>query len=331
MTKHYLVTGGTGFIGTALVRRLSELGHHVRVLDDDSRGRSSRLADVARHIEIVHGDIRNAEAVRQAAAGMDGVIHLAAVNGTEFFYSRPELVLDVSIRGMLNVIDACRSEGIGDLVIASSSEVYQTPDKLPTDEIVPISIPDVRNPRYSYAGGKILNELMGLNYGRTGFDRVVVFRPHNVYGPDMGWEHVLPQLALKAADVVAQNPNGAVPLVIQGDGSQSRAFMHITDFTNGLMKVIERGKHLEIYHIGTMEEVTIAEVSKKVIGWFGREAKLVTSAIPDGGTPRRCPDITKLRALGFEPGISLDQGLPSLVEWYVANKDLRPKPAATTA
>ena len=83
------------------------------------------------------------------------------------------------------------------LVLASSSEVYQTPPQVPTDESAPLVVPDPLNPRYSYGGGKIISELMAINYGRKYFERVLIFRPHNVYGPDMGFEHVIPQFALR--------------------------------------------------------------------------------------------------------------------------------------
>lgn len=323
--RRYLVTGGTGFIGAALVRRLIKDGHSVRVLDNNSRGALRRIADVADAIEMVVGDVRDGETVTRAARGMDGILHLAAVNGTEFFYSKPELVLDVALRGILAVVDACRANGIGDLVVASSSEVYQTPPTVPTDEAVPLSVPDVLNPRYSYGGGKIVSELVALNYGRTDFDRVTVFRPHNVYGPDMGWEHVLPQFILRAKDAVAQQPTGVVNFPIQGTGSQTRAFIHIDDFTDGLMTIIGKGEHLGIYHIGNPDEQPIAEIARKVVRCFGREVELITSPEPAGATPRRCPDIAKLRALGFEPRLSLDAGLPEMVEWYAANAHLRPQ------
>src|SRR5258708_36598385 len=91
---------------------------------------------------------------------------------------------------------ACRSEGVGPLVLASSSEVYQTPPHVPTDELAPLLVPDPTNPRYSYGGGKIISELMAINYGRKYFARVLIFRPPNVYGPDMGWEQVIPQLPI---------------------------------------------------------------------------------------------------------------------------------------
>ena len=143
MSKFYLVTGGTGFIGSALVRYLLEKGYKLRVLDDDSRGSVNRLNALRDEIEFVSADIRDPEAVSEATKGVDGVCHLAFVNGTEFFYSRPEYVLDVGVKGMINVLDACIEHNVSELVLASSSEVYQTPAVVPTDEAVSLSIPDI--------------------------------------------------------------------------------------------------------------------------------------------------------------------------------------------
>ena len=114
----------------------------MRALDDNSRGNARRLAEVANDIEFIAGDIRDPGAVDRAAQGLDEIHHLAYVNGSQFFYTQPDLVLDVGVRGMVNVIDACRKHGIGKLVLASSSEVYQTPPLIPTDESAPLTIPD---------------------------------------------------------------------------------------------------------------------------------------------------------------------------------------------
>lgn len=317
--KHYLVTGGTGFIGSALVRRLVQAGHKVRVLDNNSRGYTGRLADVAGDIELVEADIRDAAAVNKASQGIDSMLHLAYVNGTEFFYSKPELVLDIAIRGMLNVIDACRANGIRDMVLASSSEAYQTPPVIPTPEDMPLVVPDIMNPRYSYGGGKLACELMAVNYGRTGFDRMTIFRPHNVYGPDMGWEHVLPQFVVRAVDAIAKTPSGPIDFPIQGDGSQTRAFVHIDDFTTGLMCQIELGEHLNVYHIGNPEELTVRQVVVEVFKVLGREPHIIEGPLTQGSTQRRSPDITKLQGLGYKPAIPFAKGLPDLVNWYVAN------------
>jgi len=324
MSKRYLVTGGTGFIGSSLVKRLVLEGHKVRVLDNNSRGAARRIAEVVKEIEFYEGDIRDPQVVVDAAKDMDCVCHLAYVNGTEFFYSKPEVVLDVAVRGMLNVLDACRENNIGDLVLASSSEVYQSPTELPTPEEVPLIVPDVTNPRYSYGGGKILCELMAINYGRIGFERVAIFRPHNVYGPDMGWEHVIPQFILRAKQLEGCQKNRVLNFPIKGDGHQTRSFIYIDDFTDGLMKVIEHGEHLGIYHIGTEEELSIAELAYQIVSEFGVKVDIIPSEAPAGETNRRCPDVSKLAKLGFCPQISLAEGLNRTIAWYVENSCLNP-------
>jgi nucleoside-diphosphate-sugar epimerase len=321
MSARVLVTGGTGFIGAAVTRSLVERGDQVRVLDNGSRGALRRLAGILDDVDVFDGDIRDSGFVRRATARMDMVVHLAYINGTEHFYHRPELVLDVGIRGMLSVVDACRAEGVGQLVVASSSEVYQTPPVTPTDEGVPLVVPDILNPRFSYGGGKLATELIAVNYGRFGFDRVSIFRPHNIYGRDMGWEHVIPQLAVRAAERCEASPSDPVPFEIQGDGHQTRAFMHIDDCARAIVTVIDRGEHLGIYHVGTPEERSIADVVGLIFQRLGRQPELVQTELPEGSTLRRCPDISRIRALGFEPSISLAEGLPEVVDWYARHRN----------
>jgi nucleoside-diphosphate-sugar epimerase len=318
--KLYLVTGGAGFIGSTLVRRLLQDGHGVRVLDNQSRGRAARLADVRDHVEFIDADVRDADAVRKAAKAVDSLCHLASVNGTEWFYSRPEIVLDVGVKGIVNTIDACLEHGVPEFVLASSSEVYQTPPAIPTDEAAPLTVPDPLNPRYSYGGGKIISELMALNYGRSHLERVLVVRPHNVYGPDMGREHVIPQFVLRADELTREHPDGVVPFPIQGDGTQTRAFVHIDDFTDGLATVLEKGAHLNIYHVGNDNEVTVRRLVELIFDHLGRNCEIIPGALTQGSTRRRCPNIDKLRALGYSPSISLREGLPKVIDWYLENR-----------
>lgn len=324
MSRMYLVTGGTGFLGSALVRRLIADGHRVKVFDNNSRGRAARLDGLEGRFEWVEGDIRDFPSVRAAVQGVDAVCHLAFVNGTEFFYSRPELVLEVAVKGMTNVIDACLSTGVRELLLTSSSEVYQSPAVIPTDEGAALMIPDPYNPRYTYAGGKIINELMAINYGRRHFDRTIIVRPHNVYGPDMGWEHVIPQLVLRMK-ALAGDAADPVPFPIQGSGAQTRSFVYIDDFIDGLMIAMERGEHLGIYHVGTMEEITIAEVARMIGAFFGRRIRIVPNDAALGGAPRRCPNIAKVAGLGYQPRVPFRQGLPLAAKWYADNAHRAPE------
>jgi dTDP-glucose 4,6-dehydratase/UDP-glucose 4-epimerase len=317
-SKKYVVTGGTGFIGSALVRRLVGEGHCVRVLDDNSRGAARKLGDAAAAVELLRGDIRDARAVKAAICGADCVCHLAYVNGTEYFYSKPELVLDVAVKGMTNVLDACLEHGVPELVLASSSEVYQTPPVVPTPENVPLCVPDVLNPRYSYGGGKMISELMLINYGRKFLKRAVIFRPHNAYGPDMGGEHVIPQFIMRMAALVEEPRRvpDVIDFPIQGTGAETRAFVYISDLIDGVMSVLEHGQHLGIYHIGTDVETSITDLALSVAHCFGRKIRVVPGDLRSGGPLRRCPDITLMRGLGFQPCVTLAEGLAATVDWY---------------
>ncbi len=323
--KKYLVTGGTGFIGSNLVRRLIKEGHHVRVLDNDSRGNIDRLKDVSSDIEFITSDIRDAVKVESACRGIDSVFHLAFINGTEFFYTKPDLVLDVGVKGMVNILDACIKNKINELYLASSSEVYQLPPLVPTDETAPLSIPDPLNPRYSYGAGKIISEIMAINYGRKLFERVVIFRPHNIYGPNMGWEHVIPQFILRMNKICRATNDHTIKFPIQGTGQETRAFCFIEDFVDGLMILKDKGEHLGIYHIGTQEELTIEKVAKEIARYFNKNIQIVSGALAKGGTPRRCPDISKMQTLGYQPKINFSHGAHLTAQWYDQNADKAPE------
>jgi nucleoside-diphosphate-sugar epimerase len=317
--KHYLVTGGTGFLGRSLVHFLLQAGHKVRVLDNDSRGRRESLGEDLAKVEFLAGDVRDAKVVGEACRGVDSVCHLAFINGTQFFYEKPDLVLDVGVKGMVNVLDQAIACKVPELFLMSSSEVYQTPPQVPTDETAPLLVPDPLNPRYSYGGAKLISELMAIHYGKY-FERVLIVRPHNAYGPNMGREHVIPQFALRLKELMAKEGKGAkLNFPIQGSGKETRSFVFVDDFTRGVMAVLEKGKHLNIYHVGTMEERAIAEVAQEVARAYGVQIELQPGQLTAGSTLRRCPNIAKVRALGYEPQVSFAEGVRRTVEWYSAN------------
>ena len=147
--KKFLVTGGTGFIGSNISSLLVNKGHKVKIFDNNSRGSIQKIKNFKKKIKFIKGDVRNKQSLNKALKNTDAVIHLAYVNGTKYFYSKPVLVLDIAIKGILNVIEGCIKNKIKELYLASSSEVYQTPNKIPTDEMESLKIPNIFNPRYS--------------------------------------------------------------------------------------------------------------------------------------------------------------------------------------
>jgi nucleoside-diphosphate-sugar epimerase len=193
MKNNILVTGGSGFIGSAIVKYLVEKKFNVIVYDNNSRGKIERLKSVKNKIRFIKGDIRDKKKLFSIKENIDTVIHLAYVNGTKFFYKKPFEILDIAVNGLINILDFCKKKKVKKFFLASSSEVYQNPLKIPTDESEMLKIPDIFNPRYSYGGGKIISELYSLYFGQINFKKLIIFRPHNVYGKDMGNEHVVPE------------------------------------------------------------------------------------------------------------------------------------------
>lgn len=310
------VTGAGGFIGAYLVRALLMQGHDVRCVDNYLRGRPERLNGLVGSAVLAEADVRRKEELLPIFDGCEVVFHLAAINGTENFYNHPDLVLDVGVRGMIAVAEACNELNVADLVVASSAEVYQTPMVVPTDENVPLVIPNSLNPRYSYGASKLISELLAFNYCRKTLRKVQVFRPHNVYGPDMGWKHVIPQLIGKIA---AAGDGSRRTIEIQGDGTETRAFCYVDDIVDGIITMWRRGETMNVYHIGSMEEVSIRHLVEEIGRSMGVEVDIVPGPAMEGGTPRRCPDIGKMNALGYRPKISLAEGVGRTVEWYSAN------------
>ena len=313
----HLVTGGSGFVGAGLVRELVARGEAVRVLDDNSRGHPRRLVGLENQIDIMVGDVRNRDLVEKATAGCHTVWHLAFINGTRHFYERPDDVLDVGIRGTLNTIDAALESGVRRYVFASTSETYNVPTHVPTTESERLLIPDVLNPRFSYGGGKIAGELLTLHLAaRRGLETVIV-RPHNIYGPDMGFAHVIPEIVQRILKVSNGAQESSIKLPIQGDGSETRAFCHIDDGAHGFVVAGLKGQPGGVYHLGREEETSIADLILKIGEAMGIRLELVPGPLREGGTPRRCPDTSKLTALGYDSQVGLDEGLTQTVQWYM--------------
>jgi nucleoside-diphosphate-sugar epimerase len=318
----YLVTGGAGFIGSALVKRLLAEGHDVRVFDRMSRGKAVRLmtyGTLPGRLTITQGDIRDESEFLAACRGIDSIIHLAYLQGTQTFYSNPAEVLDVAARGIVNIGYACEHFDIRDLMVVSSSEAYQVASIVPTPETIPLTVPDVLNPRYSYGGGKILHELFANAWASQELlNRAMIVRPHNVYGPDMGRDHVIPQFCIQMNQLVREYSEGVLPFEIQGTGLETRSFCYINDCVEQLSAVLRSAEAgASVWHVGTQDERTISAVALEVARCYKREIKIIPGKLPEGSPPRRLPDTAKVdKVVGHAPDVSFSAGVRETVSWY---------------
>lgn len=319
MSGKIAITGGAGFIGAYLTKRFASAGYQVLVIDNFVRGVPERLANLE-NVELQAVDILKPEELNHALIGCKAVFHLAAINGTENFYSIPDKILEVGVKGMFNVMDACFVNGIKELVIASSAEAYQAPDTIPTPETETLKVPDPSNPRYSYGASKLISEVIAMNFYRDHFTKLQIFRPHNIYAGDMGTKHVIPQFIMRALEL-AEQTDGTIQFPMQGDGSETRAFCYVDDLIEAFWTMYHKGGHREIYHLGNPEEVTIAEVAKQVFACIGRPFEFVHQPVTFGSVTRRCPDISKIAALGYTPAVNLLEGIRRTYEWYSQNKE----------
>ncbi len=309
--KNFVVTGGTGFIGSGICKLLIKKKYNLKIFDNNSRGSLKKFKGIQKKFTFVKGDIRDKKKVNKAFKGADAVVHLAYVNGTKYFYKQPVKILDIAVKGILNVLECCIENNIKELYLASSSEVYQTPNKIPTDEKEMLKIPNIYNPRYSYGGGKILTELMGINYGKKYFKKLIIFRPHNVYGPDMGNEHVIPEFLSRFKKLKGHK------FKIQGSGKEIRTFIYIDDFVNAFDLLLKKGRHLQIYNIGTTEKLTISNLAKNIGNLLNKKIQIQKSPLQKGGTKIRIPDISLIKNIGFKQKYKIKDGLRKTIDFYI--------------
>lgn len=310
-----LVLGGAGFIGLHLTRRLLAGGHQVTIVDDFSRGRDDRdLVALRSEVDVVPADLTEAASYARLPRGWDQIYMLVAVVGVRNVERDPARVMRVNTLALQHTLDWLRT---GDrLFFASTSEVYAGSVStgvagVPTGEDVPLLIEDVTAPRFAYGVSKLWGEAAVVHAARAKGLRSVVARFHNVYGPRMGADHVIPELSLRA--IRRENP-----FRVYGN-DQYRAFCYVDDATDAMVRLMADDRAAgQIVHIGNdTEQTNIGDLTKLVLRIADFDPELDVRPAPAGSVARRCPDISRLRALtGFEPTVSLEEGVRRTFEWY---------------
>lgn len=316
-----LILGGAGFLGYHLAERLSQdPGQSLTLVDDLSRGRMDpELAALVSRpgVTFVRADLTDPAALTGLPRQWDQVYMLAAVVGVRRVTDEPARVIRVNTLALLNLLEWL-GPGDGVLFFASTSETYaggaslgQVP--VPTPETVPVSISDVHNPRFAYAASKILGEAATIHYGSTKSLRFVIGRLHNVYGPRMGADHVIPELCLRALD-------REDPFRVFGP-EQRRAFCHVADAVEAILRLVTTERAWgQVVNIGNdTEETTVGDLATLVLKTAGFSPRIQPLPAPAGSVGRRCPDLSRLRALtGYTPKVALESGVRETFAWYRA-------------
>lgn len=319
--RRCLITGGAGFVGYHLTRALLAYENtQVTLVDNFVRGRRDeeleQLCSDTR-VTVMSGDICSSDFYRQLdGKRFDEVYHLAAIIGVKNVLERPHQVIRVNGLGTLALLDWFVASDSGKLLFSSTSEAYAWTKSfhelpVPTPEDVPLSLTDLANPRASYAGSKIFGELAVHHYCEQAKKPFSIVRFHNVYGPRMGFEHVIPELYQRAVA-------GEDPLVVYSPHHQ-RAFCYVEDAVRATIASMRSpNSHNGTFNIGNdEEEVEIGDLATRILHRVRPSGTIVAKEAANDPISRRCPDISRARdMLDFHPAISLNEGLDRTLQWY---------------
>ena len=310
--KKVLVTGGAGFIGSRVAAQLVRMNASVRVVDDLSKGEASNLAEVIDKIEFIKGDLLDIETARQCLKDIEVCFHFAAkIGGIGFFHKYPATSIRDNTLMNLNLWDAARDTNTR-MVCVSSSMVFERTKVFPTPETaVEFSPP----PLTGYGFSKLITEYISQTYYDEFSVPYVVARPFNAYGPGenpgdwVGYSHVIPDLVNKAL-------GGQYPLEILGSGKQIRSYTYVDDVADGIIFAATHTEN-DDFNIGNATETSVLELAEMIWKLCGRKEPIKFQHLPSFkyDVQKRIPDISKIKKLGWEPKIPLEQGLKNTIEW----------------
>ncbi len=317
--KHVLITGGAGFIGSALTARLLEANWRVTCVDnfDDFYPRTRKMLNIQSYFrspayKLVDADIRDPQLATLVDGKFDAIVHLAARAGVRPSIADPLTYQDVNVAGTQRLLELAKLWGVGQFVFASSSSVYGVNPRVPWKEsdsvLLPIS---------PYASTKVSGELLGHVYSQLYGIRFLALRFFTVYGPRQR-----PDLAIHKFSHLM---TAGYPIPVFGDGSTRRDYTFIDDITSGIEKALTySGSQFEIFNLGNDRTVTLLELIRGLEEALAVRARIDWQPEQPGDVPQTWADVTKAREqLGYTPQTTLQEGLARFAEWYlISARDL---------
>lgn len=312
--KRVLVAGGAGFIGSHVVEMLVGEGAIVRVSDSLENSSLNNLVAVKDAIEFMKGDLRDFAAAEKACEHQMIILNLAAkVGGISFNQKHPGTMFRDNVLINTNVLEAARRSDAERVLVVSSACVYSRYCTIPTPESEGFKDePELTN--YGYGWAKRIAEVQAKTYAQEFGMKIAIARPYNTYGPrdhfDPQISHVIPALIKRVFD-------GENPLVVWGDGEQSRAFLYVKDLARGLIETTEKYPQCDPVNIGTDDEIKIKDLVALIVKLSGRNPKIVFDTSKPAGQPRRNCNTGKAKEkVEFEAKVKLEEGIRETIQWY---------------
>lgn len=297
-----LITGGAGFIGSHIARTLINNGQKVIVFDNFSSGRMENLASVADKINLIKGDICDFKALLSSFKGVDYVFHHAALVSVPQSVRDPLQTWQINVQGTANVLEAARRAGVKRVMFACSSAIYGNGPDLPYKETAP---KDCQSP---YALSKLMGLELCRHYTQVYGVETVSLIYFNVFGPGQNPDSPYAAVIAKFMQLAAEGK----PLGIDWDGRQSRDFVHVRDVVQANLLAALKGVPGEAYNVARGETCSLLELADLLDNISGQKLPRVFRPKREGDVKLSSADITKIRALGYAPAVSLAEGLTEM-------------------
>ena len=296
----YIVTGGAGFIGSNIVKKLVARGDNVTVIDNLNTGKEENLISVKDKIVFFNDNILNLDLLEKQTQNIDGIFHQAALASVQDSFSKPEEYQSVNVNGTENILKLAKKNNFK-VVYASSSSVYGNPEKIPIKES------DSKNPINPYAVTKLEKEKLAKKYSEMGV-KVIGLRYFNVFGKGQSKEYagVLKLFLEKIRD--------KLPLKINGDGSQFRDFVYVEDVADANIMSMDSNVNHEFFNVGTNTSITILDLAKTIIKSSGLHIELIFGPALKGDVQRTVANIDLIQdKIGWKPTVFLEKWINEII------------------